>query len=194
MRVLARWMAAWRSTVRVLAVGAALVWIVASPGVSLAADAKEIDADVDLTLKEFAEKITGSEDFLKHAKGVLVFPSIYKAGFIFGAEYGTGALRVAGKTVDYYNLAGASFGFQIGAQKTSVILMFMKDVALEKFRSSTGFELGVDAGATIVTVGAEGSLDTTKLAEPILAFVFSQRGLMGGVTLSGSKFTKLDMK
>jgi lipid-binding SYLF domain-containing protein len=194
MRVLARWMAAWRSTARVLAAGAALVWIVASPGVSLAADAKEIDADVDLTLKEFAEKITGSEDFLKHAKGVLVFPSIYKAGFIFGAEYGTGALRVAGKTVDYYNLAGASFGFQIGAQKTSVILMFMKDVALEKFRSSTGFELGVDAGATIVTVGAEGSLDTTKLAEPILAFVFSQRGLMGGVTLSGSKFTKLDMK
>jgi len=57
-----------------------------------------------------------------------------------------------------------------------------------------GFELGVDASATLVTVGANGSLDTTKLAEPILAFVLNQRGLMAGVTLEGAKFTKLDAK
>lgn len=162
------------------------------PASAAAADAKEIDADVDLAVKEFVEKVAGSEEFLKSAKGVLVFPAVYRAGFIFGAEYGEGALRVAGKTVGYYNLATASIGFQIGAQKTSLIMMFMKDAALEKFRASTGFELGVDANATIITVGAQGSLDTTKLAEPILAFVFSQKGLMGGVTLEGSKFTKLD--
>jgi len=189
-----RWMAAFGSTAWLLAVGTALVWAVVSPGVSHAADAKEIDAEVDLTLKEFTEKITGSDEFLKQAKGILVFPAIYKAGFVFGAEYGSGALRINGKTVDYYNTTAVSFGLQLGAQKTSVIMMFMKDVVLEKFRKSSGFELGVDANATLVTVGAGGSLDTTKLGEPILAFVFSQRGLMGGLTLEGSKFTKLDLK
>ncbi len=164
------------------------------PAFAVAADANEIDADVDLTLKDFAEKITGSDEFLKTAKGILVFPAIYKAGFVFGAEYGNGALRINGKTVDYYNTAAASFGFQIGVEKTALILMFMKDVALEKFRRSTGFELGVDASATLVAVGAKGSLDTTKLAEPILAFVLNQKGLMAGITLEGAKFTKLDMK
>ena len=162
------------------------------PASASAADAKEVDADVDLTLKEFQENITGSDEFIKTAKGILVFPAVYKAGFIGGAEYGEGALRVNGKTVGYYNVVGLSFGFQIGVQKTSVILMFMKDAVLEKFRSSSGFELGVDAGATLITVGARGSLDTTKLAQPILAFVFSQKGLMADLVLKGAKITKLD--
>lgn len=164
------------------------------PAHAVAADAKEIDADVDATLKDFEEKVAGSGDFLKTAKGILVFPAIYKAGFIFGAEYGNGALRIDGKTVDYYNTASASWGLQIGAEKTALILMFMKEAALEKFRNSMGFELGVDAGATLVTVGAKGSLDTTKVAEPILAFALNQRGLMAGITLEGAKFTKLDLK
>lgn len=180
--------------VYLLGVGAILALGTALPAPAWAADAKEIDADVDLTLKEFQEKITGTEEFFKSAKGILVFPAVYKAGFIFGAEYGTGALRVNGTSVGYYNLAGASFGFQIGVQKTSLILMFMKEGVLEKFQASSGFELGVDAGATLVTVGARGSLDTTKLGEPILAFVFSQKGLMADLVLKGAKFTKLEMK
>lgn len=180
--------------VYLMGVGAIATLVAALPAPASAADAKELDADVDLALKEFTEKIAGSEEFLKSAKGILVLPSVYKAGFVFGAEYGEGALRVGGKTVGYYNMAAASFGFQLGAQKTSLIMMFMKDAALEKFQKSAGFELGVDANATLITVGAGGSLDTTKLAEPILAFVFSQRGLMAGLTLEGSKFTKLDRK
>lgn len=125
---------------------------------------------------------------------LIVTEGIFHNGHEFGAEYGQGALRINGKTVGYYNLAGASFGFQIGAQKTSLILMFMKDAVLERFQASTGFELGVDAGATLVAVGAQGSLDTTKAGEPILAFAFSQKGLMADLVLKGAKFTKLDMK
>jgi lipid-binding SYLF domain-containing protein len=168
--------------------------VLAGPARAWAADAKEIDADVDLALKEFQEKMTGSGEFFKIAKGVLVFPAVYKAGFFIGAEYGNGALRVGGKSVGYYNVASASFGLQIGAQKTTLILMFMKDQVLEKFQASSGFEIGVDAGATLVTVGAGTSLDTTKTGEPILAFIFDQKGLMAGVSLKGAKFTKLDLK
>lgn len=174
--------------------GAILALVVALPSPSAAADAKEIDANVDLAMKEFVEKVTVSEALLKSAKGILVFPSVYKAGLIFGGEYGEGALRVAGKTVGYYNVAAASFGLQLGAQKMSLIIMFMNDTVMEKFQRSTGFQLGVDANAALITVGAEGSLDTTKLAEPILAFAFGQRGLMAGLTLEGLKFTKLDKK
>jgi len=158
--------------------------------------AKAIDADVernvDQTLKEFSRNISGAQEYLRDAKGVLVFPSVYKAGFIFGVETGKGALRVGGKTVGYYNLSTVSFGFQIGVQKSSLIMTFMEDSALEKFQSRMGFELGIDGNVTVFTVGAGGSLDTTKIAEPIRAFVFDRQGLIGGITLEGSKFTKLD--
>jgi len=194
MHTLQRWTVVFGSMIQALVVGIVLAWVALSPGLAHAAEAKELDADADLAVKEFTEKIAGSEEFLKSAKGVLVFPAVYKAGFIGGAEYGDGVLRVAGKTVGYYNMAAVSFGFQLGAQKTSLIIMFMKDHVLEKFQKSAGFELGVDANATLITVGAGGSLDTTKLAEPILAFVFGQRGLMAGLTLEGSKFTKLNLK
>ena len=165
-----------------------------STGLSYATDAKAIDAEVDLVLQEFNEKIAGSEDFLKSAKGILVVPAVYQAGFIWGMRYGKGALRVNGKTVDYYNLVGISFGLQVGVQQTSLILMFMKDEALEKFRNSSGLEIGVEASVTLIAVGGYGSLDTTKVGEPILAIVFSPRGLMADLVLQGSKITKLDLK
>ncbi|MCX5721196.1 MAG: YSC84-related protein [Nitrospirae bacterium] len=123
---------------------------------------------------------------------MLVFPAVYRAGLIGGAEYGDGVLRIAGKTVGYDNFAGLSFGPQIGVQKTSLLLMFMKEPVLDKFQASQGFELGIDANATGVVVGANASLDTTNAGESILAFIFGQRGLMAGVTLEGSKFTKRD--
>lgn len=158
------------------------------------ADAKEIDHDADLALTEFQDKMVGSDEFFKLAKGVLVFPAVYKAGVFIGGEYGNGALRIGGKTVGYYNLASASFGLQIGAQKTTLILMFMKPDVLEKFQKSSGFELGVDAGVTLVTVGAGTSFDTTKAGEPILAFIFDQKGLMADLSLKGAKFTKFEPK
>jgi lipid-binding SYLF domain-containing protein len=157
-----------------------------------ATDAKTMDTDVDLALKEFTENISGSEAFVNTAKGILVFPALYKAGFLAGVEYGNGTLKIAGKTVEYYNFLGLSVGAQIGVQKTSLLIMFMKDIALEKFRASKGFDLGLVANATVITVGANTALDTTKLGQPILAFAFDQRGLMAGITLEGSKFTKRD--
>jgi lipid-binding SYLF domain-containing protein len=178
----------------VIGVIAMAVGVLCVPSFSHAADAKSIDADVDLILQEFNEKIAGSEDFLKSAKGILVIPAVYQAGFIWGMRYGKGALRVNGKTVDYYNLLGITFGLQAGVQQTSLILMFMKDEVLEKFRNSSGLEIGVEASVTLVAVGGHGSLDTTKAGEPILAIVFSQRGLMADLVLQGSKITKLDLK
>jgi lipid-binding SYLF domain-containing protein len=156
-----------------------------------AATAREIDVSVDVALENFHKHVKGGNEFLKSAKGVLVFPSVFKAGVGIGGEFGEGALRIGGKTVDYYNTAAASFGFQLGAQKKTVILVFMQQGALKKFRASSGWEAGVDGSVALITVGAGGSIDTTKIKDPIVGFVFGQKGLMYNLTLEGSKFTKL---
>jgi lipid-binding SYLF domain-containing protein len=156
-----------------------------------AATAKEIDVSVDVALENFHNNVKGGKEFLKVAQGVLVFPSVYKAGIGIGGEYGEGALRIGGKTVDYYNTAAASIGFQLGAQKKTVILVFMQQEALKKFRASSGWEAGVDGSVALITVGVDGSIDTTKIKDPIVGFVFGQKGLMYNLTLEGSKYTKL---
>ncbi len=159
-----------------------------------AATAKEIDVSVDVALENFQEHVKGSEEFLKTAKGVLVFPRVLKAGLGFGGEYGEGALRIDGKTVDYYNTASASFGLQFGAQAKTIVLVFVQQEALDNFQNSQGWEVGADGSVALVTVGAGGSVDSTNIKDPILAFVFGQKGLMYNLTLEGSKYTKLDMK
>lgn len=115
-----------------------------APTAAYAASAKEIDIRADDTLKRFKSEVGGGTEFLALAKGVLVFPKVVKAGFGIGAEYGEGALRVGGKTVDYYSTAAASIGLQLGAQSKSIVLVFMQQSALDSFRSSKGWEVGVD--------------------------------------------------
>lgn len=159
---------------------------------SYAATAKEIDVSVDVALKRFQNEIKGGKEFIKSAKGVLVFPRVYKAGFVIGGEYGEGALRIGGKTVDYYNTVAGSWGLQIGAQKKTVILAFMTAQALKDFRNSSGWKAGVDGSVALVTVGAGEAIDSTNIKDPIVGFVFGQKGLMANLTLEGSKFTKMD--
>ena len=158
---------------------------------SFAKTAKEIDAEVDSALNLFPQHIKGGKEFLNKAKAVLVIPNIIKAGFVLGGEYGEGALRIEGKTVDYYSLAAGSVGFQIGAQKTNLILVFMDEEALKNFRKSSGWKAGVDGSVAFIDVGAGKSLDTIDINHPVVAFLFGQKGLMAKATIDGSKFTKL---
>lgn len=158
---------------------------------SHAKTAKEIDVSVDTSLDRFRKEVKGAEEFLKSAKGVLVLPGVIKGGFVIGGEYGEGAMRIDGKTVDYYSVAAGSYGFQIGGQKKDIILVFMQDEALKKFRESSGWKAGVDGSVALISLGAAASIDTTKIKEPIVGFVFGQKGLMYNLTLEGSKFTKL---
>ncbi len=156
-----------------------------------ASTAGEIDASVDATLERFYGEVPDGKHLAREAKGVLVFPKVYKAGFGIGGEYGEGALRINGKTVDYYSTAAGSFGFQIGAQKKSIILLFMQEEVLHRLRTSSNWKAGADASIAVISVGAGGSIDTAKLNEPIIAFIIGQKGLMYNLTLEGTKFTKL---
>ncbi|MBW2522241.1 MAG: hypothetical protein JRD64_06010 [Deltaproteobacteria bacterium] len=168
-----------------------LVVLLAGASTAQAKSAQEIDIGVDVTLEQFASDIKGGKEFLKSAKGVLVFPSVIKAGFGIGGEYGEGALRIGGKTVDYYNTAAASIGLQLGAQSKRVIIVFMEEDALKKFRASEGWEAGVDGSVALVDLGVGGTIDTTNVKNPIVGFVFGNKGLMYNLTLEGSKYTKI---
>lgn len=159
--------------------------------VSHAKSRGEINASVKAAMDRFKKQIKGSNAYLKGAKGVLVMPNITKAGFVIGGKYGQGALLVGGKTVDYYSLAEGSLGWQIGAQKYDMVILFMTDEALKKFRGSEGWEAGVDAEVTLIEVGTEVSVETLRSQHPIAGFIFDQKGLMGGVSVKGAKFTKI---
>ena len=156
-----------------------------------AASTNEIDVGVDDALKRFKKEIVGADVFLGKAKGILVFPSVYKAGMGIGGEYGEGALRINNKTVDYYNTFAASIGFQLGAQARTVILIFTQNEALKNFQHSDNWKAGVDGSVALVTLGVGDSLDTINIKDPIVGFVFGQKGLMYNLTLEGSKFTKI---
>lgn len=157
-----------------------------------AASGAEIDFNVNQSINEFIKDHAGASQLFSEAKGVLVFPKVYKAGvFFLGGEYGEGALRMGGVTADYYSTAAGSFGFQLGAQKKTIIMFFLDNEALNKFRHSENWEVGVDASVAVITLGTGGSIDSTKLNKPIVAFVLDQKGLMYNLTLEGAKFTKL---
>jgi lipid-binding SYLF domain-containing protein len=169
----------------------ALLAALAMSGAALAASKEKIDKRVDKALAEFRSDVKGADAVIAKSVGVLVFPSIKKAGIGVGGEYGEGALRIGGRTVSYYSTAAASIGFQLGAQARRQILVFLDQSALDKFRSSDNWEIGVDGSVTVVVVGAGGQIDATKLNQPIVAFIFDSKGLMYNLALEGSKITRI---
>ena len=162
--------------------------------VSYAKTKGEINASVKAGMNRFKKEIKGGTEYLKGAKGVLVMPGITKAGFVVGGKYGQGALLVGGKTAGYYSLAEGSVGWQIGAEQYDMVIIFMTDEVMNKFRKSEGWEAGVDAEVTLIAVGADLSVETLRSQHPVAGFVFDQKGLMAGVSLRGAKFTPIHPK
>ena len=171
-----------------------IIVLLIAPGFShdaRAATAREIDVSVEVAMDRFKNEVKGAEEFLANAKGVLVIPNVIRVGFGLGGEYGEGALLIDGKTADYYSTAAGSFGFQIGAQSKNIVIIFMEENALIKFRDSLGWRAGVDGSIALIDQGAGGSVDTDNMRHPIVGFVFGLKGLMLNLSLEGSKFTKL---
>ena len=158
-----------------------------------AAKRREIDGGVVGTLNKLYETAKGSRELANRARGILVFPNVLSAGFVVGGEYGDGALRAGGANRGYYRIISGSVGWQIGAQSKAIILMFMTQEALDKFVASSGWTAGVDATVALAKIGANGTLDTNTAQQPVVGFVVTNAGLMAGVSLEGSKISKLDI-
>jgi lipid-binding SYLF domain-containing protein len=167
-----------------------LVFLAASQ-LLYAASKEELNIEIRETIKLFNKEVKGGARFLHKSKGYLVFPNVYKAGFGIGGEYGEGALLVGGRIVDYYNTVAASFGFQIGAQRKSVIIVFLTHKALKDFIDSDGWKVGADASVAFVKWGLGEDVNTIDFQDPVVGFIFSNEGLMYNLTLEGSKITKI---
>ena len=151
-----------------------------------------IDAGVDSTLGRLYNAANGSRELVGKARGVLVFPSVIDAGFGVGGQYGEGALRIDGKNVAYYNITSASVGLTLGLAKHREVILFMTQEVLDKFTTSHGWTIGADTGVAVLSKGAGGEYDTKTLQRPILGIVFGEKGLIGDISLEGSKVTKLE--
>lgn len=157
-----------------------------------AASKDEIDAKVQEAVENFYKQSSAGKQLAQKAAGMLVFPEVLKAGIGVGGEYGEGAMLVKGKSTGYYSTAAASIGFQLGAQVKSQIILFMNPKVLESFRKSQGWKAGVDGSVALATLGAGGEIDTNSIKQPIIGFIFSNKGLMYNLTFEGSKITRLE--
>ncbi|PTR08307.1 Las17-binding protein actin regulator [Nitrosospira sp. Nsp5] len=163
-----------------------------STGSPLSGTKAEIDRGADRALNDLYASTPAARALAAKAKGILVFPTILKAGFIGGAQYGGGgALRKNGKTVAYYNTVAGSYGLQAGIQKFGYALFFMTDDSLKYLDKSGGFEVGVGPSIVLVDEGMGRSLTTSTLQDSIYGFIFDQKGLMAGLGLQGSKITRI---
>jgi lipid-binding SYLF domain-containing protein len=181
-------------TRRSIAVAALALGSVASP---LAVSAAHADAAQELTsagkrkLRRLEATEPRSRFFARHAKAILVFPSVLKAGFVFGGETGNGVLLEGGQAAGFYNLSGGSWGLQIGGEDFAYAVFFMTDASLAYLQKSDGWAAGTGPSLVVVNKGAAAEADTTTLSHDVYAFPFGEKGLMADLTLQGTKITRI---
>jgi lipid-binding SYLF domain-containing protein len=162
------------------------------PAAIQAATAAEIRREASAALNKLYASTPKAKELAANAKGILVFPSIVKAGFLVGGLFGEGVLLKGGKAVAYYNTVAASYGYQVGVQKYGYAMFLMNDKALEYLDKSDGWEVGTGPSIVVLDQGAAGGLSTSTARDDVYAFIFSQKGLMAGLGLQGTKITKIE--
>ena len=158
---------------------------------ALAKSAAVINVEVEAALQKLYKAHPETKGVISRSAGVLVFPAVYKGGVGLGAEYGEGALLERGSPSGYYTLVSGSIGLQLGGQRRAQIIVFMDPAALERFKASNGWKVGVDGSVVLVNLGASGKLDSQELDQPILGFILGEQGLMYTTSLEGAKVSRV---
>ena len=184
-------MATARRRLRAGVIGAALLWS-AGVGQSVhAGSAAEIDRKAEAGLANLLASHEAARSLARDAVAILVFPSIVKGGFLFGGQFGDGALRRGGRSVAYYRSLAASYGLQAGLETFGYALFLMNEKAVAYLDKSDGWELGVGPTLVVVDKGTAAALTTTTARSDVYAFFFDQQGLMAGIGLQGTKITRI---
>ncbi len=156
-----------------------------------AATSQDLDKDSKQALQKLYETNSLAKKISQSAKAILIFPNIVKAGLIFGGGYGEGELIKGGAVENYYNSVTGSWGLQAGAQSYGYVMFLMTDKALDYLDKSRGWEIGVGPTVVVVDAGVAKNISTTTLKEDAYAFIFDQQGLMAGISLEGTKISKI---
>lgn len=174
-------------------ISSAVVMIVTLTSIGLvsAATSEDLNKDSRQALQTLYETHPLAESLSHSAKAVLVFPNVVKAGLVFGGSYGEGELIKGTKTVDYYNTVSGSWGLQAGAQSYGYAIFLMTDDAVAYLSDSKGWEIGVGPTVVVVDEGIAKNLSTSSLKDDAYAFIFSQQGLMAGISIEGTKVSRI---
>lgn len=152
----------------------------------------ELEAKADAALTRLYEQSPQAKELSANARGILIFPGITKGGFIVGGQYGKGVLRQDGRSAGYFSSASGSIGLQAGVESFGYALLLMSDTAVAQLDAADGWEMGTGPSIVVIDEGAGASLTTRTAKADVYAFVFSQKGLMGGIALQGTKITRLE--
>jgi lipid-binding SYLF domain-containing protein len=176
---------------RTLLVTLAVALPIALPTPAFAASKAELNTSSKRALDKLVASVPAAKALNSKAIAVLVFPSITKAGFMIGGQYGDGVLWRSGTPVGYYNTSGASYGLQAGAQTYGYAMFFMTKKALDALDATSGFEVGVGPSVVVVDEGMGKSMTTKTMTDDVYAIIFSQKGLMAGLGIQGNKITRI---
>jgi lipid-binding SYLF domain-containing protein len=174
----------------VASIGLTMLGLISSAG-AFAHSKAQLDAGAAKALNHFYALNPANRKLVGRAAGVLIFSRVTKAGAGVAGEFGEGVLRVNGETVNYYSVGSASVGLTLGVARHSEIILFMTRESLDNFTNSEGWSVGADTSVAVVSEGAGGHYDSAIAWKPILGFVFGEKGLIGDLSLEGSKITKI---
>ena len=180
-----------RNWIASLALAIGMAGALGASGQASAASAEDLDRDSQQALDNLTKSNPLAAKLNRRAKAVLIFPNIVKAGLVFGGAYGEGVLKRGSKIVGYYNSVSGSWGFQAGAQSYGYVVFLMSDRAVNQLNDSHGWELGVGPTVVLVDEGVAKNLSTSTLQDDAYAFIFNQQGLMAGVSIEGTKVSKI---
>ena len=166
----------------------------ASVGVAASAyatSAEDLDRDSNQALRHLYEINPVAETLSRKARAILIFPNMVKAGLVFGGSYGEGELQKNAKVEGYYNSVSGSWGLQAGAQSYGYVVFLMSEKAVTALDDAHGWELGVGPTVVVVDEGVAKNLSTSTLRDDAYAFIFSQQGLMAGISIEGTKISRI---
>lgn len=175
----------------VLLASASMTAAITPTASAIAATAEDLDKDSRQALTALYKSSPIAEKLSHSAKAILVFPNIIKAGLVFGGSYGEGELIADGVVHSYYNSVTGSWGLQAGAQSYGYAVFLMTDKAEKYIKETHGWEIGVGPTVVLVDEGVAKNLSTTTLKDDAYAFIFNQQGLMAGVSIEGTKISKI---
>jgi len=158
---------------------------------ALAEDKSFLEQDAQAALASLYTTSPGAQALGARAAGILVFPTITKAGFIIGAQGGSGVLFQQGNVGGFYHSGALSVGMQAGMQTYGYALFFMSDADLAYLSKSEGLSIGVGPSIVVANTGFGKDISSATLKSGIYAFIFDQQGLMAGMGVTGQKITRL---
>ena len=155
--------------------------------------AADLNSESDHALQMLYKSNPAAKAIAEKATAILIFPKIIKAGLVFGGAFGEGEMKQGAAVDGYYNSVTGSWGLQAGAQSYGYVVFLMNQKAVDYIHKSAGFELGVGPTVVVVNQGVAENLSTSTLKDDAYAFIFDQEGLMLGVSIEGTKISKIKL-